>query len=139
MAEFIMKDLVRKAGLSDVIYVESAATSSEEINNPVYPPARDELKRHGIDCKGHHARQVRTSDNERFDYIIAMEEIHRRIMRDRFFNGDGSKITLCMDYSHHPGTEIDDPWYTGDFVTAYRQIEEGCRGLLQKIRTEKNV
>ena len=134
MAEFIMKDLVRKEGLSDVIYVESAATSTEEIGNPVYPPARDELKRHGIDCKGHHARQVRSSDYDVFDYIIAMEDIHYRIMRDRFFGGRDDKITLCMDYPSKPGTQIDDPWYTRDFVTAYKQIEEGCRGLLEEIK-----
>ena len=133
MAEYIMKDLVRKKGLQDVIYIESAATSTEEIGNPVYPPAREELKKHGIECKGHHARQVRASDYEKFDYIIAMEDIHYRIMRDRFFGGRSDKISLCMDHSSHPGVQIDDPWYTGDFVTAYSQIEEGVRGLLDEI------
>ena len=133
MGEYILKDLVRKEGLSDQIYVESAATSTEELGNPVYPPARDELRRHGIDCKGHHARQVRPSDYDNFDYIIAMEDIHYRIMRDRFFGGRADKISLCMDYSSKPGTQIDDPWYTRDFVTAYNQIEEGCKGLLAHI------
>ena len=70
MAEYIMKELVRKEGLSDRIYVESAATSTEELGNPVYPPARDELRRHGIECKGHHARHVRPSDYDNFDYSL---------------------------------------------------------------------
>ncbi len=133
MAEFIFKDIVKKAKLDNFIYAESAATSTEEIGNPVYPPARDELKRHGIDCKGHHARQVRPSDYDEFDYIIAMENIHYRIMKDRFFGGKSDKISLCMDYSSKPGTQIDDPWYTRDFVTAYNQIKEGCEGLLKHL------
>ena len=135
MAEYIFKNMVEKEGLADRFYIESAATSTEELGNPVYPPARDELKRHGIDCRGHHARQVRRDDYEKFDYIIAMEDIHLRIMRDRFFGGKCDKISLCMDYSSTPGRQIADPWYTGDFVTAYRQIEEGCRGLLEVIKS----
>lgn len=136
MAEYIFKDMIRKEGLEDCIYVESAATSTEELGNPVYPPARDELRRHGIDCKGHRARQVRRDDYDRFDYIIAMEDIHVRIMRDRLFDGRDDKISLCMDYSSTPGKQIADPWYTGDFVTAYRQIKEGCDGLLQEIKSK---
>nr|MCR4696688.1 low molecular weight phosphotyrosine protein phosphatase [Lachnospiraceae bacterium] len=81
----------------------------------------------------HRARQVRKDDYEKFDYIIAMENIHHRIMRDRFFDGRDDKISLCMDYSKTPGCQIDDPWYTGDFVTAYNQIHEGCEGLLNHI------
>jgi protein-tyrosine phosphatase len=136
MAEYIFKDMVKKEGIADRFHIESAATSTEELGNPVYPPARDELKRHGIDCKGHSARQVKRSDYDEFDYIIAMEDIHLRIMRDRFFGGRDDKISLCMDYSSTPGKQIADPWYTGDFVTAYRQIKEGCVGLLQKIKAE---
>jgi len=136
MAEFIFKDMVKKEGLADEFYIESAATSTEELGNPVYPPARDELRRHGIDCRGHRARQVRRDDYDKFDYIIAMEDIHLRIMRDRFFDGRYDKISLCMDYSSTPGKQIADPWYTGDFVTAYRQIKEGCEGLLKMIQKE---
>lgn len=136
MAEYIFKDMIRKEGLEDRIYVESAATSTEELGNPVYPPARDELRKHGIDCKGHRARQVRRDDYDRFDFIIAMEDIHVRIMRDRFFDGRDDKISLCMDYSSTPGKQIADPWYTGDFVTAYRQIKEGCEGLLRTIKAQ---
>lgn len=140
MAEYIFKDMVEKEGLADIFYIESAATSTEELGNPVYPPARDELRRHGIDCRGHHARQVRRDDYDKFDYIIAMEDIHLRIMRDRFFGGKCDKISLCMDYSSTPGRQIADPWYTGDFVTAYRQIEEGCKGLLNAIiRDDRKV
>ena len=139
MAEYIMKELVKNDGLSDIIYVESAATSTEELGNPVYPPARDELRVHGISCKGHAARQVTRADYDRFDYIIAMEYIHLRIMRDRFFGGRADKISLCMDYSSRPGSQIADPWYTGDFVTAYNQIREGCEGLLKHIKKEHSL
>ena len=133
MAEYIFRKMVRERGLDQNIYVESAATSTEELGNPVYPPARAELKKHGIDCSGHHARQVRPKDYEEFDYIIAMEDIHHRIMRDRFFRGRDDKISLCLDYTDHRGEQIADPWYTRDFVTAYNQIAEGCGGLLDYI------
>ena len=94
MGEFILKKMVADRGLEDMFTIESAATSTEEIGNPVYPPARDELRRHGIDCAGHHARQVRPEDYERFDIIIAMEELHRNIMIRRFFGDDPEdKIT----------------------------------------------
>ena len=139
MAEYIFKDIVKKAKLDNLIYAESAATSTEEIGNPVYPPARDELKHHGIDCSGHHARQVRSRDYLDFDYIIAMEEIHRGIMRSRFFGGSDDKISLLMDYSSKPGIEIADPWYTGDFVTTYNQIKEGCDGLLEYLVNENKL
>ena len=139
MAEYIFKDLVKKDRLDNFIYAESAATSTEELGNPVYPPARDELNRHGINCKGHRARQVKSADYDGFDYIIAMEEIHRSIMRSRFFGGADDKISLLMDYSSRPGAEIADPWYTGDFVTAYNQIREGCEGLLQRLKSENNL
>ena len=134
MAEYIMKDLLEKRGLTDVVYVESAATSTEEIGNPVYPPARSELAKHGIACAGHHARQVRPEDYEHFNYIVGMEDIHIRIMKQRFFNGDPEgKLSLCMDFTDHPGEQVDDPWYTGDFSGVYQQILAGCEGLLNLI------
>ena len=138
MAEYIMKDMVKKEGLSERIYVESAATSTEELGNPVYPPAREELKLHGIDCKGHHARQVRCSDYDKFDYIIAMEDIHYQIMKNRFFGGRGDKITLCMDYSTKPGSQIADPWYTGNFDATWDDVVEGCEAILSKWENKGN-
>ena len=133
MGEYILKNMIRKRGLEDRFYVESAATSTEEIGNPVYPPARAELNRHGISCQGHHARQVTGSDYEKFDLIIAMEEIHRRIMEDRFFGGDpAGKIVLCMELADRPGEVVDDPWYTGRFEEVYEQLTEACEGLIKK-------
>ena len=133
MGEFILKKMVADRGLEDMFTIESAATSTEEIGNPVYPPARDELRRHGIDCAGHHARQVRSEDYERFDIIIAMEELHRNIMIRRFFGDDPEdKIRLCMDIAGHPGKAVDDPWYTGRFGEVYSQITECCEALLKE-------
>jgi len=137
MGEYILKDMVAKKGLSDLFYIESAATSTEEIGNPVYPPARAELAKHGIGCKGHSARQVRKSDYENFDYIIGMENIHINIMVNRFFGSDpDGKLYLCMDLAGHPGQQVDDPWYTGDFSGVYRQIEAACEGLIEKALKE---
>ena len=133
MGEYILKDMVSKRGFADEFYIESAATSTEELGNPVYPPARAELKKHGINCDGHHARQVRKSDYDNFDVIIAMEDIHVRIMQQRFFAGDPEgKIKLCMEFAGRPNEIVDDPWYTGRFNEVYNQITEACEGLLSQ-------
>ena len=140
MGEYILKDMIEKRGLGDEFYVESAATSTEELGNPVYPPARAELKKHGIDCTGHHARQVRKSDYEDFDIIIAMEDIHRRIMEERFFKGDPEeKIVLCMELAGRPEEQVDDPWYTGRFGEVYGQLCDACEGLLEKYVTPEGT
>lgn len=133
MAEFIMKDLVKKAGLEQEFLIESAATSTEEIGNPVYPPARRKLTQHGIDCSGKRARQLRSNDYEKYDLLIGMDRANLRNMT-RMCGGDPShKIHLLMDYTSRPG-EVADPWYTDDFDTAWQDIEEGCQGLLQQIK-----
>lgn len=132
MAEFIMKDLVKKAGLDQSIQIESAATSTEEIGNPVYPPARRKLSEHGIDCSGKRARQLLNSDYEKYDLLIGMDRANLRSMY-RICGGDfADKMHLLMDFTNRPG-EVADPWYTDDFDTTWRDVEEGCRGLLQKI------
>lgn len=132
MAEFIMKDLVRKAGLELEFYIESAATSTEEIGNPVYPLARRKLSEHGIDCSGKRARQLLNSDYEKYDLLIAMDHANLRSMC-QICGGDFSdKMHLLMDFTNRP-SEVDDPWYTGDFDATWQDIEEGCRGLLQRI------
>ncbi len=133
MGEYILKDMISRRGLDEEFVVDSAATSTEEIGNPVYPPARAELAKHGIDCRGHHARQVRKSDYENYDVIIAMEDIHRRIMEERFFGGDPErKIVLCMELAGRPEEQVDDPWYTGRFEEVYGQLCDACEGLLEK-------
>ena len=133
MAEFVMKDLVEKAGLSDKFQIESAATSTEELGNPVYPPARRKLKEHGIDCSGKTARQITKADYAKFDLLIGMDSANIRNMT-RICGGDpDGKIHLLLEYAGRPG-DVADPWYTRDFDAAWRDIEAGCKGLLAEER-----
>ena len=142
MAEFIMKSLVASRGLSDRFEIASAATSTEEIwngiGNPVYPPAREELARHGIGCAGKRAVQVAKSDYEYYDYIMCAERVNIR-NTERITGPDREgKIHLMMDYTGRT-EDIDDPWYTGDFKGVYRQIEEGCNAFLDYLEREHLV
>lgn len=132
MAEYILKDMVRKNGLENKFYIESAATSYEEIGNPVYPPARAELAKHGIGCRGHAARKLVKADFEEFDYLIAMEEYNLRNIRREFGEALAKKVSLLLDYTDMPG-DIDDPWYTGSFDVTYNEIVMGCEGFLATI------
>ena len=121
-----MKNLVKKAGLEQSIQIESAATSTEEIGNPVYPPARRKLSEHGIDCSGKRARQLLNSDYEKYDLLIGMDRANLRSMY-RICGGDfADKMHLLMDFTDRPG-EVADPWYTDDFDTTWRDVEEGRR------------
>lgn len=132
MARFIMEDLVKKVGLENQIQVDSAATSTEEIGNPVYPPARRKLAEQQISCQGHAARQMTRVDYDRYDLLIGMDQANLRNMT-RICGGDPEgKIHLLMDYTDRPG-QVADPWYTGDFETTYRDVLEGCQGLLEAI------
>ena len=129
MAEFVMKDLVEKAGLADVFTIASAATSTEEIGNPVYPPARRKLAEHGIRCDGHSARQLRKADYADWDLLIGMDSANFRNM-NRICGGDPeNKIHLLLDYTDRPG-DVADPWYTGNFEATWRDVHNGCRALL---------
>ncbi len=132
MAEFLMKALVAERGLSKQFEIASAATSSDEIGNPVYPPVAALLRERGISCKGKTARQLRRGDYERYDYIIGMEESNRRSMLRLFGSDPEGKLSLLMDYTGRPH-DVADPWYTRDFRAAERDIDEGCRALLQKL------
>lgn len=132
MAEFVMKDLVKKAGLEHRFVIESAATSTEEIGNPVYPPARRKLAEHGIRCAGKTARQLRCADYDAYDLLIGMDRANLRNM-ERICGGDpDGKMRLLMDYTDRPG-QVADPWYTGDFDATWRDVEDGCRGLLRQL------
>ena len=132
MAEFVMNDMVKKAGLENAFYIESAATSTEEIGNPVYPPARKKLAEHGISCAGKTARQLRRSDYGEYDLLIGMDQANLRNMH-RICGGDPEgKLRLLMDFTDRPG-DVADPWYTNDFEATWRDVEEGCRGLLDSI------
>ena len=132
MAEFVMKDLVQKAGLSDHFYIESAATSTEEIGNEVYPPAKRKLAEHGISCKGKTARQMTRSDYQCFDLLIGMDDWNIRNMT-RIAGGDPEgKIHKLLAYTDRKG-DVADPWYTGDFDATWRDVTEGCRELLKSL------
>ena len=137
MAEFVMKDLVEKAGLSGEIQVASAATSTEEIGNPVYPPARRKLAEHGIDCAGHAASQMRRQDYRDFDFLLGMDRANISNMK-RICGGDpDGKIHLLLDFAGYSDSSISDPWYTRDFDATWRDVDEGCRGLLAHLLEKK--
>ena len=132
MAEFVMKDLVKKAGLESQFQIVSAATSTEEIGNPVYPPARRKLAEHGISCTGKTARQLTKTDYAQYDLLIGMDRANIRNM-NRICGGDpDGKIKLLLSYTDHSG-DVADPWYTGDFDATWRDVMEGCQGLLKSI------
>ena len=136
MAEFVMKDLVKKAGLASQFQIASAATSREEIGNPVYPPARRKLAEHGISCSGHTARQLTNSDYEEYDLLIGMDKTNLRDMY-RICGGDfAGKMSLLMDYTDHP-RDVADPWYTEDFEATWQDVLEGCQGLLKELLQER--
>ena len=140
MAEFVMKKLVSDAGLTARFQIASAATSTEEIwngiGNPVYPPAKAELARHGISCEGHAARQLTQRDYDAFDLLIGMDQENLWNIR-RICGGDPEgKIHLLLDFTSRPGS-VADPWYTGDFETTWRDVDGGCRALLRRIQTKE--
>ena len=126
MGEFIMKDLVAKAGLAEQFEIASAATSREEIGSPVYPPARQELAKHGISCQGKTARQVTAADYEYYDRIYYMDGRNAKNLA-RMLPADPEKIRPLLDH------DVADPWYTGDFTTTWNDILEGCKAILEEL------
>jgi len=132
MAEFVMKDLVAKAGVAQQFLIESAATSTEEIGNSVYPPARRKLAEHGISCQGKTARQMTRLDYGRYDLLIGMDSWNIRNMRAISGGDPEGKIRMLMDYTNRPG-DVADPWYTGDFEATWRDVLEGCEALLSQL------
>ncbi len=135
MAEFIMKSLVEQAGPEGQFQIASAATSTEELGNPVYPPARQKLAEHGISCAGKTSRQLQREDYAAWNLLLGMDRANLRNM-NRICGGDpAGKIHLLLEYAGRSG-EVADPWYTGDFDTAYRDILAGCQGLLATLQKE---
>ena len=132
MAEFVMKDMVKKAGLEDKFYIESAAISAEELGNPVYPPARKLLAQHGINCSGKVARQMKKYDYDAFDLLIGMDRSNLRGMHRICGEDFENKMHLLLDYTDRPGN-VEDPWYTRDFEATWRDVQEGCAGLLKAL------
>ena len=139
MAEFILKDMVQKRGIADRFYIASAATSTEEIwngiGNPVYPPAREELAKHGIGCAGKRAVQVTKADYENYDYLICMDSNNLRNLSRIIGPDKDGKVSLLLDYAGRTGQSIADPWYTGHFALTYTDVVEGCEGLLNYLQT----
>ena len=135
MAEYVMKDMVEKAGLAQHFEIASAATSTEEIGCGVYPPARQKLAQHGISCKGHAARQVRRSDYDHYDYLICMDRYNLRSITRIIPSDPKRKISRLLDFTDHPN-DVADPWYTGDFDATWRDVNDGCSALLTLLRRE---
>ena len=132
MAEYVMKDLVARAGLSSSFYIDSAATSREEIGNPVHHGTRHKLKEVGIPCGDHRARQMRASEYDEFDYIIGMDSWNIRNINRIIGNNDpDAKVSKLLDFTDRRGADIADPWYTGNFDVTYTDVKEGCEALLE--------
>ena len=132
MAEFVMKDLVKKAGVADQFYIASAATSREELGNPVYPPARRKLAEHGISCADKTARQMTRQDYEDYDLIVAMDHNNLRNLRRIIGEDTDGKVSLLLAHTGRPG-DVADPWYTGDFEATWQDVLEGCTALLNEL------
>ena len=133
MAEFILKALVRARGLEDMYHVESAAVSTEEIGNPMYPPARQCLRQHGVPFDpAKRARQVTAADYDRFDRIICMDSSNLRLLRRIIPSDPEGKIHLMMSYAGS-GRDVADPWYTDDFETAFQDILYACEAMLRPV------
>lgn len=132
MAEFVMKDLVAKAGLEDCFEIASAATSMEELGNSVYPPARRILAEHGIGCAGKTARQVTRREYDQWDLLICMDQRNIRNLMRILGDDPEQKCRLLLDYADRHGQEVDDPWYSGDFRTTWDDVYSGCCGILEQ-------
>ncbi len=136
MAEFIFKDMIEKKGLQDKFVIASSATSAEEIwgdiGNPVYPPARAELAKHGISCEGKRAVQFRKSDYEKYDCIVAMDSNNIRNIFSIIGTDPENKVHKLLEFAQS-NRDVADPWYTGRFDVTYRDIYEGCEALLNSL------
>ena len=135
MAEFVLKDMTQKQGLADKFHIASAATSTEEIGNPVHHGTRNKLKQAGISCAGKTAVQLKKSDYNNFDYIVGMDNWNLRNMMRILRNDPDGKVSLLLDFSDSP-RDIADPWYTGNFDVTYADIVEGCQAFLEYLRRE---
>ena len=139
MAEFIFKDMVKKAGLSEQFSISSSATSNEEIwgsvGNPVYPPTKEELLKHGLSCDGKRAVQLKRDDYDNYDLFVGMDSANYRNMLRIFGSDKDKKIRRMSDYTPH-GQDVSDPWYSGDFETAYKDIFGGCQALLDELKSD---
>ena len=135
MAEFVMKKLVRDKGLENDFEIRSAATSREELGNPVYPPARRKLMEHGISCSGKTAVQMTAADYDRYDLIVIMDSNNRRNIMRIIGSDPEDKVRRLLDYTDRP-RDVADPWFTGDFEQTWQDVSEGCSALLKEITAQ---
>lgn len=135
MAEFVLKDMVEKEGIASEFYIASAATSTEEIGNPVHHGTRSKLAQVGISTSGKYAVQMKRSDYQEYDYIIGMDNWNYRNMLRIAGKDKEEKISLLLDYTDHPH-DVADPWYTGDFEKTYEDVLAGCQGFLAHLRQQ---
>ena len=139
MAQYVFQNLINRHGLIDQFYIDSAATSREEIGNPVHHGTRRKLKEVGIPCGDHRARQLEKREYDEFDYLIGMDSMNIRNMM-RILGGDPKgKVSKLLDFTERTGQDIADPWYTGDFEATYRDVVEGCNGFLVYLRREGKI
>ncbi|KAK8876527.1 hypothetical protein M9Y10_006743 [Tritrichomonas musculus] len=136
MAEFVMKDLVKKKHVEPSFTIASSATSTEELGNPVYPPAKAELKKHGISCEGKCAVQLKSSDYDKYDIFAVMDDNNLRNIKYIFPSDPKKKIHKLLEFANRKD-DIADPWYRGNFDKTYQDICEGCNGLLEYILKDK--
>ena len=136
MAEMIFKDMIRKNHLESQFYINSAATSREEIGSGVHRGTRRKLAEHGISCSEHFATQITKADYDKYDYLIIMDERNRRELKWIIRDDPQQKIHMLLDFAGRPGQSIADPWYTGNFDITYDDVLAGCEGLLEYL-TEK--
>ena len=136
IAQYVMQDFVEKNGLSDSFFIDSAATSTEEIDNPVDPRTRRKLQQEGIRCGNHRARQLTRADYEYFDYLVGMDHNNQRNMMRILKNDPLGKVSLLLDWTEKP-RDISDPWYSGNFDLTYEDVTEGCEALLKRISLNK--
>lgn len=136
MAEFVMKDLVRKNGVEGDFLIESAATSTEEIGNDMYPPAKEKLRRERIPFSRRAARQITLADYQNYDLLIGMDEENLYYMNRRWNNDPEGKVRLLLEFAGST-RPIADPWYSGNFDKTYLDIMEGCEALLKELRAGK--
>ena len=136
MAEYVFKEMAERAGMEEMFEVASAATSTEELGNPVYPPARRVLAEHGIGCGGHRAHQITRGEYEYYDMIICMDHYNLRNLRYVIGEDDLGKVSLLLDYTDNPH-DVADPWYTDRFEECYDDILAGCKALLELFKACK--
>lgn len=135
MAEFVMRNIIEKQGLQNKFEIASAATSTEEIGNPIYPPVKKLLEKNGISCIGKTARQLKKEDYQKYDFIIGMDNANFRNIKRICGNDTQNKVYLLMDFTNNK-KEVADPWYTRNFELTWNDVNEGCNGLLEYLKKE---